>query len=58
MEFIDFSEFGDAVVAIVPSVALDVSLNQANTVAEILNWAETLKENFFNIKLGLKIIHE
>lgn len=38
MEFIDFSEFGDAIVAVAPTVAFDVGFNKVSGVGEVLDW--------------------
>ena len=57
MKFVDFSELGDAVVAILPIRTFDVSLNETATIGEILDWRKIVEFIFLNYRL-VGVFHE
>jgi hypothetical protein len=52
--FVDFSEFGDTVVAKAPTVSLDVGLNKIAGVGEVLERLKVFETDFF-YRLDLRL---
>lgn len=57
MKFVDFSELGDAVETILPIRAFDISLNEAATIGEILDWGKIVEFVFLDYWL-IGVFHE
>lgn len=54
---VDFSEFCDAIVAIMPAVSLDVAFDQIAAGLEVLDGRETFEGNLLDLDFGL-VVHE
>ena len=57
MVFIDFSEFGDTVVAKAPAVSFDVGFNKIAGVVEVLDGLKVFEGDFFySLNLRLFVV--
>jgi hypothetical protein len=56
MVLVDLSEFGDAIVAIMPAVSFNVALYQIAAGLEVFDGRETFEGNLLDLDLGL-VVH-